>query len=296
MDLHVLIGWLSLVVFVLVIGLLVYFIARYRRRGPASMPDQVHGNTRLEILWTLAPVLIVAILAVPTVQLIVSRADPPRDRGEVLEVTVIGHQWWWEFVYPSLNITTANDFHIPTERPINMNLTARDVIHSFWVPALGGKQDAIPNRFNSMWFRATEPGVYHGQCMEFCGLSHALMRHRAVVHSPADFEAWVRSAQSPAAAPSGPEATRGSELFVSKGCAGCHTIQGLPRAVGQVGPNLTHFGSRTTIAAGVLEHTPENLRRWLSNPQAVKPGALMPNLGLTEDELNALVPYLEGLK
>lgn len=300
MQLHILIAVLSLIVFIGVEGLILYFALRYRRRGEATMPSQVHGNTRLEIAWSAVPVLILIVMGIPTIKLIGDSAEPPTDRGAPLPVTVIGHQWWWEFVYPTLNITTGNEMHLPTGRPIVMTLESKDVIHSFWIPAFGGKMDAIPTRGNTMWFIADVPGEYYGQCMEFCGTNHALMRQRAIADTPADFDTWVKAQQSPGVPASGDAVVRGQQLFRAASCATCHTVEGHSveglKFQGKIGPNLTHFASRTTIAAGVLPHTPEGLKTWLEDPDKVKPGNDMKIRKLSEAEIGDLTAYLFSLK
>ncbi|GBD08049.1 Cytochrome c oxidase subunit 2 [Candidatus Thermoflexus japonica] len=279
-------------VFVLVETLLLYAVLRFRARDPHRVPPQIHGNNALEISWTTATALGLAVIFAMTWRTMVATSAPPAD---AMPVKVTGHQWWWEFEYPTLGITTANELVIPVGRPVRLTVTSADVIHSFWVPQLGGKMDAIPGRENTLWIQADVEGVYHGQCAELCGASHANMRLRVRVMSDADFQRWVEAQRAPAAQPVEPLAQQGYQVFMSKACVGCHTINGTP-AQGKVGPNLTHVGSRTTIAAGLLENTPENLARWLDNPPAIKPGSLMPRLGLTPEEIQALVAYLSSLK
>ncbi len=279
-------------VFVLVETLLLYAVVRFRARDPQAIPPQIHGNNALEISWTTATALGLAVIFAMTWRTMAATSAPQVD---ALPVKVIGHQWWWEFQYPTLGITTANELVIPVGRPVRMIVTSADVIHSFWVPQLGGKMDAIPGRENVLWLQSDVEGIYHGQCAELCGISHANMRLRVRVVSDAEFQRWVEAQRVPAAQPADPLAQRGYQIFLSKACVGCHTIEGTP-AKGNVGPNLTHVGSRTTIAAGLLENTPENLALWLDNPPAVKPGSLMPRLGLTSEEIQALVAYLSSLK
>ncbi len=279
-------------VFVLVETLLLYAVVRFRARDPQAIPPQIHGNNALEISWTTATALGLAVIFAMTWRTMAATSAPQVD---ALPVKVIGHQWWWEFQYPTLGITTANELVIPVGRPVRMIVTSADVIHSFWVPQLGGKMDAIPGRENVLWLQSDVEGIYHGQCAELCGISHANMRLQVRVVSDAEFQRWVEAQRVPAAQPADPLAQRGYQIFLSKACVGCHTIEGTP-AKGNVGPNLTHVGSRTTIAAGLLENTPENLALWLDNPPAVKPGSLMPRLGLTSEEIQALVAYLSSLK
>jgi cytochrome c oxidase subunit 2 len=215
-----------------------------------------------------------------------------------LLIKVIGHQFWWEFQYPEFNLTTANEVHQPIGRTANFELTSADVIHSFWIPALGGKRDVVPGRTNYLWWTPdpNTSGVYLGQCAELCGYSHANMRMRGIVQTPEDFAAWVRQQQAPAATPpANTPAAQGAQLFTQKGCAGCHTINGTS-AAGKTAPDLTHFGSRLTVAAGIMDNNTANVKRWLADPPTVKPGSLMPNLGLNGAELDALAAYLEFLK
>jgi cytochrome c oxidase subunit 2 len=292
-DLFWLVFWIAAVVFVLVEGALVYAVWRFRRRSPDDRPRQVHGNTRLEIAWTIIPALLLAGVAVPTVGTIFDLAEEP---AGAMRVEVHAHQWWWEVRYPDLRLVTANEVHIPTGEPVVFELTSEDVIHSFSVPRLAGKQDVVPGRTNTLSFSADEPGTYRGQCQEFCGLSHAYMKFRVVAHEPADFEAWVQGELEQAAAAPSPEI----EAIVTGTCMTCHVIAGLESATGQPpetpAPDLTHVGSRQTLAAGKLPNTEDGMTAWLSDPPAVKAGSKMPDYNLTEDEVDALVEYLRSLK
>lgn len=281
------------VVFFAVEGLLIWVVIRYRRRPGDRLPKQIHGHTTLEIIWTAAPAVVLAFVLVPTTETIFrTQAAPPPG---TLQVNVIGHQFWWEFEYPELGVITANEVHMPVGQRITFNETSADVIHSFWVPALGGKRDVVPGRVNRLSWTPNATGTFPGQCAELCGYSHANMRLRAVVESQQDFDAWVAQQKAPAVTPTEPLAVQGAQVFQQRGCAGCHTIAGT-QAQARVGPNLTHFGSRQTVAAGIMDNTPENLRTWLADPPGVKPGAAMPNLGLNAEELDALVAYLLALK
>ena len=305
LDLFVLILWLAAVVFVAVVGALLYAVIRFRRRLGQDIPKQVHGNTRLEVAWTIAPALVLVVIAVPTITTIFDTANTP-EQEEVLEVKVTGHQWWWEFEYPQLGLVTANELHIPpVPWVIDVTLESEDVIHSFWIPKLVGKTDVVPNHINTLWFSADvpalgEPVTYLGQCAEFCGISHALMRFRVIVEpSKETFDDWVAGQKAAPGVPTG-DAAAGADLFANgefagrQRCVFCHTIEGM-LIKGKVGPDLTHVGSRTTIAAGILENTPENLAAWLRDPPAVKPGAKMPVLGLTEGQVSDMVSYLQSL-
>jgi len=283
------------VVFVVVEGALVYTVLRYRRR-PGQVPGPPvgrHGNTRLEIGWTLLPVLVLAVVAVPTVGTIFATAAPaPRN---AVQVQVIGHQWWWEFRYPGLRIVTANELHLPVGRTANFALSSDDVIHSFWVPALGGKRDMFPNHVNNIWFTPSTVGDYPAQCAEFCGESHGYMQMRVVVQTTADFDAWVRDQQGVGATVVTGDAHRGAALFAQGTCAGCHAIAGTT-AVGNVGPNLTHVGSRSAIGGQLLDNTPANLALWVANSPSAKPGSHMPAQALSKRDLASIVAYLRSLK
>lgn len=279
------------IIFVVVEGLLIFAIIRFRARPGAGLPKQTHGNPRLEIIWTVIPVIIVSIIFAYTIQ---DMRDVTAEHTGALQVRVTGHRWWWEMQYPDQGITTANELHVPVGRPVDIELVSADVIHSFWVPELAGKTDVIPGHTNWVKFTAAEPGTYRGQCAEFCGMQHANMRFLVIAQSAEDFAAWTESARQPEAKPEG-EDTPGAELFLERACVGCHTIDGTP-AQGKVGPNLTHFGSRQGIAALTIDNTPENLASWLRDPQAIKPGSDMPNLHLQPGDIDALVKYLESLK
>jgi cytochrome c oxidase subunit 2 len=292
-----LILWMAAVVFVAVEGWLIYTVWRYRWRPGQPRPKQIHGNTRFEIAWTIAPAIVLAIIAVPTVQTIFHIGGPPPPASFTIQV--IGHQWWWEFRYPELGIVTANEVHMPVGKTVNFEMTSADVIHAFWFPRLGGKRDVVPTHTSHIWLdtprEPSGPEGYPGQCAEFCGASHANMRMRAFVDSEVDFEAWVSNQQKPAGPPLSAAAARGAQLFQQRGCAGCHTVAGT-EARGEIGPNLTHIGSRVTIAAGVLDNKPDDMARWLSDPPAVKPGSLMPKLGLSDPDIEALIAYLDSLR
>jgi cytochrome c oxidase subunit 2 len=291
--------WIAVAVFVLVEGLLVFALIRFRHKPGRGVPLQVHGNKRLEIAWTIVPAVLLAGIAVPTIGTIFALSGRPA--GNVLDISITGHQWWWEIEYPGMNVITANEVNIPVGRPVYITLNSEDVIHSFWVPRLAGKQDLQPGRTNYLRIEAEKPGVYLGQCAEFCGVAHADMRFRVIARTPADFDAWVEQQLQPAAAQPPPDA---SAAMSRAGCANCHTINGLEGFGGKLGPDLTHFGGRDTFAAGILESTPENLADWLRDPQAIKPGNDMtigPNSTpgrsvLTEEEIDALIAYLEELE
>lgn len=301
-DLMIPIFWAALAVFVVVEGLLVYSVVRFRRRADSSIPAQVHGNTRIEILWTVTPALILLVIAVLTFR---TQAENSVQPASAMQITAVGHQWWFEFQYPGLGengapLITANDMYIPVGQDVTISLKSNDVIHSFWIPKLAGKTDMIPSKTNLMSFRAEQPGIYRGQCAEFCGEEHALMRFRVIAVPAATFQGWVSQQNTAPPAPAG-DAMRGQQIFLSpaKACIGCHTVSGTA-AKGILGPNLTYFGNRETIAAGTLPNTPENLTTWLHNPGAVKPGNIMSTVikqgSLSDQEVADLVAYLEGMK
>jgi cytochrome c oxidase subunit 2 len=422
--------YLGTFVFIFVEAILLYAIFRYRRRSENDRPEHVHGNTTLEILWTAIPALILAFIAVPTVRTIFK--TQAKAKADALQVEVIGHQWWWEFRYPQYKITTANELYLPVGRTVNFTLRTQDVLHSFWVPQLGGKRDLITNHPNYLWYTPDSVGVnaWNGMCVEYCGASHANMRFKAFTVTPAEFAQWAAHQQTPAAfgavapaapaapagaaaapaatsdsakgpasstaqraqvaagaagasgpastvaAPNGPQAAgaanrpdgqnvattdtsagsagatvqqagyiafprekvpayavprtptpaalrfndalvgnaeRGRQLLSmgQGGCVGCHMINGNPVMMGVIGPNLTHVGSRTTIAGGLYPNDAKHLSRWIKNSRAMKPGVIMPTLGkgeldpvtkanvpmgLTDEQIADIVAYLQALK
>jgi cytochrome c oxidase subunit 2 len=288
--------WWAVVVFVIVEGLLLFVIIRYRHREGGGRPSALHGHTALEIGWTLAPALILVFIAVPTMRTIFATAGRA-PAGSALRVEVVGHQWWWEYRYPDLGIVTANELHLPRGTPVQLEMTSADVIHSFWAPALGGKRDLTQGHVTRIAFTADSAAEYSGQCAEFCGASHANMRLRVVVQPDSVFRAWVAGQQSQPATPArGSVVERGQQLFAHGACIACHTIAGLPQARGTVGPNLTHVGSRTMLAGATLPNTAEWLRRWIADAPGLKPGSLMPAMPLPDDQLAALVAYLQSLQ
>jgi cytochrome c oxidase subunit 2 len=287
---------IAIVVFIVVEGLIIISAFRFRHRAKdTAEPSQVHGNTRAEIAWTILPALIVVTLFVMALQTQQTLDTRPAAAAEQIRVKVIGHQFWWEYQYPDLNITTATDLVIPVGRVVNLEISSGDVIHSFWVPQLNGKTDAFPNHVNFTWIQANTPGVFYGQCAELCGASHANMRVVVVAKTQEEFDQWVKQQQAGPAASADALAQQGQQILLAGACVGCHTINGTA-ANGKVGPNLTHIGSRTSLAGGLFSNTEGNLRRWLTNPPAVKPGSIMPNLNLTTTEIDALTAYLQSLK
>ncbi len=312
LDVYVPVFYISIPVFIIVQGVMLIALFKFKRKPNDRLPVQSHGNTKLELVWTFIPTLILAGIAVPTFQVI---ADLAKDPGpEALTVKVYAQQWWWAFEYPEEGIVTGDVFHVPVDRPVRLEMVSKDVIHSFWVPALAGKQDVVPGHTRELFFTPFETGNFYGECQEYCGTQHAQMYFRVVVDTQEDFEAWVAQQQQAGATPApGSEAAEGQQLYFSQSCIGCHAIDGVEvngkKSLGSAGPNLTHFGSRDMIAGGVLENTPENLRRWLANTQEVKLDAQMPVFSknavdpktgkagpLTDEEIDKIATYLESLK
>jgi len=323
----------ALGVFILVEGALLYSVFRFRGRPDDPEPSQIHGNTTIEIIWTLIPALILAAIAVPTVKGIFETSRTPPD---AMTIEVIGHQWWWEFHYPDAGVTTANEMYIPAGRTVELVINSGDVVHSFWPPRFAGKRDVFPGRETRLWWKADSTGLFPGQCAEYCGIQHARMAFYVRSVSSTDFDAWIGHMQTlgpkappaPATAPAGDslktasaggnvrapqtapaaqkdtaaaapvprgtEYAQGEKLFMTKGCMGCHSLQAVKAPKGLIGPNLANVGARSHIAAGWLKNTDENLERWIREPQAVKKGVLMPNLGVTEVESRALRAYLRA--
>jgi cytochrome c oxidase subunit II len=370
--------WATIVFVLVEIGIL-YIIFKFKAKPDSPEPKHVHGNTTLEIAWTAIPAVILAFIAVPTVKTIFqTQAKAP---ANALQVEVIGHQWWWEFRYPEFGITTANELYLPVNRPVNFKLNTVDVLHSFWIPRLGGKRDLISNRTNYLWMTPRDSMVMkalNGSCNEYCGESHANMKFRVFTVSPEQFASWaahqkapavfgVAPTPSPAVTPAAPaaestskagqvgqelanaaapapvgfvfprekldpstmptavppasisfqaglvgDATRGQAVYSRSSCIGCHKISGNPMSAGIVGPNLTHVGSRYTLAGALYENNTENLVRWIKNAPAMKPGSLMPAIGtgeyqpgikakvtiggLSDQQIADIAAYLQALK
>jgi cytochrome c oxidase subunit II len=297
-DLSVFVLGITGIIFVVVFALLVYSVLRFRGRAvdAGREPAQVYGSTQIELAWTIIPTLIVVVLFLATARVIHAIQDAPEPTGAV-EVTVIGHQYWWEFRYPRLGIVTANELHIPVSDPDHptptfLQLLSADTDHSFWVPELAGKTDLIPNHPNRMWMDPQSTGVFVGQCAQYCGIQHAKMLLRVSVDGPEDFTSWVQGQQKPAVEDAA--AIAGRRVFERNACMNCHAVGGTP-ADGRFGPDLTHLMSRATIAAGAAQNTHDNLLLWIQNPSAIKPGSLMPAMKLSDADLNAVVSYMETL-
>lgn len=281
---------ISLIIFLGVETTLLLAIFRFRNRPPDEA-RQTYGSRRIEVVWTAIPVVIVAGIFYLTV----TTMDTPQLPGDALPLEATGRNWWWDFRYPQQDFASPNEIHVPVNRAVDVELTSGDVIHSFWLPQMGGKTDMVPGKTNRQSFTVTSPGVYQGICGEFCGLQHAHMRFLLVAESAEEFSAWVERQQQPAAEPASAEAQQGQELFLRLPCAGCHTIRGTD-AAGTAGPDLTHLAGRRTLAAGTLNMDPGELARWIRDPQGIKPGNMMPSTPLDEEEVAQLVEYLKGLE
>lgn len=314
----------SLLILAVVWGVLFYSLAKFRRQRTTGStnekePPQVYGSMPIEIAWTVAPGLIVFLLVLVIVrtELDVRRpASKQPEQSEIINVTVIGHQWWWEYVIHegeapteasaidaipagrNSGVVTANELHLPAstsdvQRPIYLTLLSADVCHSFWVPRLGGKTDLIPGRKNWMWFRTAEPGHYVGQCAEYCGTQHANMLLHVFIESPEEYAAWLENEKKPAI--EDPAFIEGRRAFFAESCVNCHTIRGTT-AAGKFGPDLTHLASRKTFAGGMIPLTHDNLWKWIKDPKSIKPGCLMPPFGLSDKQISQITDYLMSLK
>jgi cytochrome c oxidase subunit 2 len=339
-SLYTSIFWWTMGILVVVWGVLGYTLVRFREKPGQPKPKQIHGHLGLELGWTIGPALIVVAIAIPTIRAVFQTQQPPGDDALVVEVT--GYRYWWKFHYPEYGVTTANELHLPVGRPVSLRLESNDVIHSFWVPRIGGKRDVNPivrtpegegRKYTWLFFTLEEEGEYLGQCAEFCGQSHSLMRMRVFGESPEGFEDWIDAWQTPSATAMPPQLAAaeepvegeepgeteaqappaedpmiamGRDVFLNQSiCVACHAVNGTP-AGGILGPNLTRVGSRSTIGAGMLENTPENLFRWIKDPQSVKPDARMPGAAyeaggwpatnLTDEQIEALAAYLSSLR
>jgi cytochrome c oxidase subunit 2 len=286
-------------IFVVVFSLLAYAVVKFRKRGTSDEhePAQVYGSTQVELAWTVIPILIVVVLFLAAARVIASIQNATRP-SNALEVTVVGHQFWWEYRYPSLKVVTANELHIPVSDPAHptptfLTLLSADTDHSFWVPRLAGKTDLIPNHPSSMWVDPHETGLYLGQCGQYCGTQHAKMLLRVYVDTREEFDRWVQDQSRPAQI-SG-TVSEGQKIFERTACINCHTIAGTP-ANGTFGPDLTHLMSRQTIAAGATKNTLGNLAAWIYNPAFIKPGCKMPSMGLSTQQAAAVADYLETLR
>ncbi|WP_338395562.1 cytochrome c oxidase subunit II [Fulvitalea axinellae] len=286
--------WAAGIVFLLVMGATVYVILKFRVRKftKALKPEpKMQWLERATIF--LASGIILLFLALTIMAVTDIQRQP--EKGQQADIVIVGHQWWWEIRYPEEWVMVANELHIPTGKRLWVRLESADVVHDWYVPALGRKADMVPGVTNYIWMQARKPGVYEGACNEYCGAQHAWMRIRVVAHSPQDFGQWINSQQELAKTPSSAIAEKGKALFEEKVCGNCHAIRGT-KAVATVGPDLTHVASRKTLLGGKYENNFENLRAWIANPQGMKPGAHMPNFIMTEKEIDAIAAYLYTLK
>jgi cytochrome c oxidase subunit 2 len=302
-NLSMLVLAVTLAIFLIVGGLLLYALIRYRHRPENSdrEPAQIYGSNQIELSWTVIPILIVVMLFLSTTRVILGTQALPKPES-AMNVTVIGHQFWWEYRYPTLGVVTANELHIPASDPTHptptyLTLMSADVDHSFWVPRLAGKTDLIPNHVNEMWVDPQQAGLYLGQCAQYCGTQHAKMLLRVYVQSPADFATWINQQRQPAQQDfaGNPAAAEGQTVFMHNACINCHAIAGTA-ATGHFGPDLTHLASRDTLASGAIQNSAGNLRAWIDNPNSIKPGCLMPPMHLNNHDLDVITAYLTQLR
>lgn len=302
-DLSMLVLGVTLAIFLIVAGLLLYALIRFRSRPEDSdrEPAQIYGSNQIELSWTVIPILIVVTLFLATTRVILGTQAISKP-DSAINVTVIGHQFWWEYRYPQLGIVTANELHIPISdsahpTPTYLTMSSADVSHSFWVPRLAGKTDVIPNKINTMWIDPTQPGLYLGQCAQYCGTQHAKMLLRVYAQTPADFAAWVDQQRQPAVQDFAGNAiaAEGEAVFMRNACINCHAVSGTV-ATGRFGPDLTHLASRDTIASGAIQNNAGNLRKWIDDPNSMKPGSLMPAMHLNDHDLDVITAYLTQLR
>jgi cytochrome c oxidase subunit 2 len=291
-DLFKLVLVICAVILLIVASLVGISLIRFRHRPGMQEPRPFFGNRKLEIIWTIGPVFIVIWLFALTAQGM-RQADPPANREP--DLIVIGHQWWWEVRYPHAGVVTANEIHLPTGQKWLVRMESADVIHDFWVPALARKIQMIPGQTNHIWLAADSPGKYDGACVEYCGVQHSWMRFSVIAESPAAFDVWLHQQETSAAIPATDAGRQGLKLFQTMTCINCHSLGGVPVAAGAA-PDLTHLAGRRILGGGVLSNTATNLFRWLKDPQAIKPGCLMPDLKLTDEQVGALAGYLETLE
>lgn len=290
--------WLGLAVYVIVMALAAVALVRARRRGPIDTTEVEDPpvSRRLVVYGGIAgPALVLLVLNVVTVPMSASVASPPGGPDDALVVEVVAEQFWWRVTYPDHDVVTANEIHIPTGQPVHLRITSADVIHSFWVPKLAGKIDAMPGHTTELVVETDEAGRFRGRCGEFCGLAHAQMVIHVVAQAPDEFDAWVRHQREPQELPTEARLVRGREVFLSSSCVYCHTVDGHTTA-NAIGPDLTHLASRDTIAGGVLPNDRAHLGGWIVDPASLKPGNRMPGSQIAGDELQALIDYLMSLE
>jgi cytochrome c oxidase subunit 2 len=281
-------------ILIIVFGMILTGVIRYRSGKLSGEPDQKTGNRIVEVLWTIIPFVLVTLFFFLTIKYM-KAIDQPVDKNKQADIKIIAHQWWWEMIYPDLNFSTANELHIPAGRDLLMQIESADVIHDWWVPELGRKIDAIPGRTNYTWIKSNKPGEFRGACSEYCGTQHAHMLILVVAQDTVSFNSWVVSQQRVPALPEDIDSKLGLELFNGKACSKCHTIAGIASGA-HLGPDLTHVSLRKTILSGMLPNSSQNLTRWLDNPQEIKEGSNMPDFMLSANEIKALVTFLEELK
>jgi cytochrome c oxidase subunit II len=300
MQIAILVMIICAVIFLIVGGLTIYAVWRYRRRGPEddhSEPPQVYGSAAIELAWTVPPIMIVVVLVLVTARTI-GELRAPRTNPNDLKVEVVGHRYWWEFRYPKEGVVTANEMHVPVNdrrsgEATQLILRSVDTNHGFWVPELAGKSWVVPNYENTIYIQPWDTGVYLGNCTVLCGAQHANMLIRVIVESKEDFQKWI--ADQKQVPPQGSTADQGKRQFVDNSCGSCHRITGTV-ADGVFGPDLTHFASRQTLGSGVAPNDDANLRSWLRDPQVLKPGCLMPNMKLKDNQVEQILAYLKTLK
>lgn len=292
-DLSIWMLLVCLAIFLIVAGLVTYAGWRFRARVGEAEPKQVFGSFRWELAYVIPPTVLLAVIFTFTLRVMHTSDPPAQSSGD--DIVVVGHQWWWEVRYPKLGFTTANEIHIPSGRDVQFGFESADVIHDFWVPELGRKIDIIPGRHAKIWLAADHPGTYLGACAEFCGKEHAWMRIRVIADDAAAFQAWSNREKQNSMVPMNAKQQSGLHAVTNMPCANCHRIEGTS-AHGQVGPDLTHVASRTTLAAGRMRNSPELLSAWLHDPDEFKPGSHMPNLRLTDAQRGDIVAYLETLQ
>lgn len=285
---------LGSIIFVLVVGLMLYAIVH----RPSRDEETARHPFGTRLIWLggiAAPLVVLSAMYVLSLRGMSAYTAPATSSTQVLTLDIVGHQWWWEVRYPSGKVVTANEVHIPIGQSVKLTITSNDVIHSFWVPQLQGKIDAIPGETNTLWLEASQSGTYRGQCLVYCALQHANMNFRVVAEPQNQFNTWLAAQAATPAPPTDPELVRGQTVFMSTSCQYCHAIAGT-QANGTAGPDLTHLASRQRIAAETLPNTADALRGWIQNPDAAKPGVLMPKSKLSQQDLDALVAYLQSLK
>jgi cytochrome c oxidase subunit 2 len=291
--------WTTTIVAVVVLAFIGVAVVRGARRDSKVQIPAVPERSLTRAVWAATAVSVLILLMLLIASIVITRGVETLQASGAVTINVVGHQWWWEIEYedavPSQRVLTANEIHIPVGRPIVVKVSSRDVIHSFWIPNLQGKRDLIPGYTTAIWLQADRAGIFRGQCAEFCGLQHAHMAFDVIAEPAADFDRWLEGMRKPASPPQTDEQRRGHDVFMSRRCAGCHAINGA-EAFGQMGPDLTHIGSRSTIGAGTLPNTRDHMNAWVRNPQAAKPGNQMPPNPLSDEDSRDLLAYLEFLK